>query len=318
MASYRYLHFDVFTDRLFGGNQLAVFPDARGLTDAEMQAIAKEMNFSESTFVLPPERTDTDVRLRIFTPAAELPMAGHPTIGSTFALARIGVIGPERDRFVFGLGVGPTSVSLAWQGAAQDRSDSQSRHENGHAQLAFAWMTQLNPTFGEPIDDRAGVAAILGLSDAALKPGKPPRVVSCGVPCLLVPLATRADVDRAYFDRSAWERFWASRARQAICVFLFSVEPASDGATAYSRMFAPDLGVGEDPATGGASGPLGCYLVEHELVSPDRAQTMLSVQGMKMGRPSHVHISIGLERGKIASVRVGGTSVFVGEGVLQT
>ena len=114
--SYRYLHYDVFTARLFGGNQLAVFPDARGLADETMQAIAKEMNFSETTFVLPAERPDTDVRMRIFTPADELPMAGHPTIGSTFALAQIGVIAPRRDRFVFGLGVGPIPVTLTWRG----------------------------------------------------------------------------------------------------------------------------------------------------------------------------------------------------------
>src|SRR5215471_2821489 len=106
--SYRYLHYDVFTDRLFGGNQLAVYLDGRGLPGATMQAIAKEMNFSETTFVLPPERPDTDARMRIFTPGEELPAAGHPTIGSTFALARAGVIERARASFVFGLGVGPT------------------------------------------------------------------------------------------------------------------------------------------------------------------------------------------------------------------
>src|SRR5262249_19908106 len=125
--SYRYLHYDVFTDRLFGGNQLAVLPDARGLPAATMQAIANEMNFSETTFVLPAERADTDARLRIFTPASELPLAGHPTIGSTFALVRTGLIAPPREQFVFGLGVGPVPVSLTWSG-----------HE-----LSFAWMTQL-------------------------------------------------------------------------------------------------------------------------------------------------------------------------------
>ncbi len=109
--SYRYLHYDVFTDHLFGGNQLAVILDARGLPAETMQAIAKEMNFSETTFVLPPERPDTDVRMRIFTPGSELPMAGHPTIGSTFALARSGAIAQGRETFVFGLGVGPVPVS---------------------------------------------------------------------------------------------------------------------------------------------------------------------------------------------------------------
>src|SRR3954454_21725113 len=114
VRSYRFLQFDVFTDHLFGGNQLAVFLDARGLSAETMQAIAKEMNFSESTFVLPPEQRGTDVRMRIFTPGEELPAAGHPTIGTTFALARTGVIERDRQTLVFGLGVGPTPVSLTW------------------------------------------------------------------------------------------------------------------------------------------------------------------------------------------------------------
>ena len=135
MKSYRYLQLDVFTEHLFGGNQLAVLLDARGLATSTMQAIAREMNFSETTFVLPPERPDTDVRMRIFTPGAELPIAGHPTIGSTFALARTGVITPGREQFVFGLGVGPVPVALTW------RND----------ELSFAWMTQPLPTFSAPI-----------------------------------------------------------------------------------------------------------------------------------------------------------------------
>src|SRR3954463_12126072 len=113
--SYRYLHYDVFTDHLFGGNQLAVVLDARGLPGETMQAIAKEMSFSETTFVLPPEKSGTDVRMRIFTPAEELPMAGHPTIGSTFALARAGIIDRGREHFSFGLNIGPTPVSLTWK-----------------------------------------------------------------------------------------------------------------------------------------------------------------------------------------------------------
>src|SRR5213592_1456701 len=111
----RYLHYDVFTDTMFEGNQLAVFHDARGLSTEQMQAITKEMNFSECTFILPPEKAGTDVRMRIFTPGTELPMAGHPTIGSTFALAELGVITAGADSFVFGLGVGPTKVELTWE-----------------------------------------------------------------------------------------------------------------------------------------------------------------------------------------------------------
>jgi len=112
----RYLHLDVFTAEKFGGNQLAVFLDARGLAAETMQAVTKEMNFSECTFILPAERPDTDIRMRIFTPGREMPMAGHPTVGSTFALALAGVIPPGRPRWVFGLNVGPTPVDIDWDG----------------------------------------------------------------------------------------------------------------------------------------------------------------------------------------------------------
>jgi trans-2,3-dihydro-3-hydroxyanthranilate isomerase len=299
--SYRYLHYDVFTDHLFGGNQLAVFLDGRGLASETMQAIAKEMNFSETTFVLPPERSGTDVRMRIFTPGVELPMAGHPTIGSTFALARSGVIGPERDRFVFGLGIGPVPVSLVWHAA----------------DLGFVWMTQPNPTFGEPIADSKGAAGILGLSELAVDgTGLPVQVVSCGVPFLFVPLATRAAVDNAAVERDRFDRFRDAAKTDAHGVFVFSSQPGHDQATVYSRMFAPGLGVVEDPATGGASGPLGCYLVRHRVVPPEKATAMLSLQGVKMGRPSHVHISIDLEQDEISTVRVGGEAVLAGEGTL--
>ena len=299
--SYRYLHYDVFTDRLFGGNQLAVLPDARGLSAAAMQSIANEMNFSETTFVLPAERPDTDARMRIFTPGNELPLAGHPTIGTTFALARTGVIAPPREQFVFGLGVGPVPVSLTWEGDA----------------LAFAWMTQLVPTFGAAIDNARGAAAMLGLPEDAVTGARlPVQVVSCGMPCLLVPVATRDLVDAAVLERSAWPAFMDALHDPPDCVLFFSLEPGADGATAYSRMFAPSLGIGEDPATGGASGPLGCYLVRHGAVAADQAAAMLSLQGVRMGRPSHVHISIGVDRDEIKTVRVGGTAVFAGEGLL--
>ena len=130
----------MFTDRRFEGNQLAVFPDGRGLDPATMQTIAREMNFSESTFILPKEREGTDVRMRIFTPGVELPMAGHPTIGSTFALAHLGVIARASEHFVFELGVGPTPVELSW-------------NDEG---LSFAWMDQRPPEVRTPamsVDD---------------------------------------------------------------------------------------------------------------------------------------------------------------------
>ena len=299
--SYRYLHYDVFTDHLFGGNQLAVFLDGRGLSTETMQAIAKEMNFSETTFVLPRESKETDVRMRIFTPGEELPTAGHPTIGSTFALARSGVIEPKRERFVFGLGIGPVPVTLTWKGD----------------DLSFAWMTQRSPTFGEPIPDKAAAAAALSLSPAAVAgTGHPVQEVSCGVPFLFVPLATRSAVDNASVNAGVLDAFMQSAKTSAHGVFLFSPQPGSDRATVYSRMFAPEIGIAEDPATGIASGPLGCYLVKHKIVPPEKAGAMLSLQGVKMGRPSHVHISIGMQNGDINNVRVGGEAVLAGEGTL--
>jgi len=227
--SYRYLPLDVFTDRLFGDNQLAVFLDGRGLSTETMPAVAREMNFSETTFIHPAQRSDTDVRMRIFTPGSEMPIAGHPTIGSTFALARAGVIAPARERFVCGLGAGPTPVTRTWR----------------QRDLSFAWMTQPMPAFADPITDPAVVAAALGLP------------------------------------------------------FFFSPERGADTATVYSRMFAPDVGIAEDPATGVASGPLGCYLVRHQVVAPEHAGAMLSLQGAKMCRPSHIHIAIGVEDSEI-------------------
>jgi trans-2,3-dihydro-3-hydroxyanthranilate isomerase len=299
--SYRYLHYDVFTDRLFGGNQLAVFLDARGLPGKTMQSIANEMNFSETTFILPPEQRGTDFRLRIFTPGTELPMAGHPTIGTAFALARAGVLEPARKEFVFGLGIGPTSVSLTWDGC----------------DLTFAWMTQHLPTFSDPIVNTAGAAGALGLPQAAVAgAGLPVQVVSCGLPFLFVPLATRRAVDNAASNFEAIDTFFRAARVEASGVFLFSHERGGDKATVYSRMFAPEMGVAEDPATGSASGPLGCYLVRHKIVSPAKAGAILNLQGVKMGRPSHVHVSIGVEKGEITSVRVGGEAVLAGEGTL--
>jgi len=146
--------------------------------------------------------------------------------------------------------------------------------------------------------------------------GLPVQPVSCGVPYLMIPLATRGAVDSASFDPAAFESFWNEADTGELAVFLFSTEPGADNATAYSRMFAPNIGIPEDPATGSASGPLGCYLVRHKVVAAARAGSMLSLQGAKMGRPSYIHIDIGGDDKAITSVRVGGESVLAGEAIL--
>ena len=293
----RYLQYDVFTDKPLAGNQLAVFTDTAGLNAEQMQAMTRETKFSECTFVQPPEAAGTDVRLRIFGPANEMQFAGHPVIGSTFALADDGAIAAGRKEFTFGLGIGPTLVELEWQG---DR-------------LQFAWMTQQKPVFGPTLNAPAALAATLGIDQSALHPRLMPQEVNCGSPFFFVPLVSRAAVDQAVVDlRAAAAMFEAAKITRR-GLFIFSTEPGPDGATCYSRM----MGANEDPATGSASGPLGCYLVKNGLVSQDKAGSIVSAQGVKMGRPSRIHIKIDVTGGDISRVRVGGTSVLVGEGRLR-
>jgi trans-2,3-dihydro-3-hydroxyanthranilate isomerase len=295
----RYLQYDVFTDKPLAGNQLAVFTDTAGLTAAEMQAMTRETKFSECTFVQPAEVSGTDVRLRIFGPNNEMQFAGHPVIGSTFALADDGVIAAGRKEFTFGLGIGPTLVELEW---------------GAEGRLQFAWMTQQKPVFGPTLNAPAALAAALGLDSPALRPGVLPQEVNCGSAFFFVPLVSRAAVDQAVVDtRAAAAMFEAAKLTRR-GLFIFSTEPGADGATCYSRM----MGANEDPATGSASGPLGCYLVKHGLVGADKAGSIVSAQGVKMGRPSRIHIKIDLAAGEISRVRVGGTSVLVGEGRLRS
>jgi len=142
------------------------------------------------------------------------------------------------------------------------------------------------------------------------------QVVSCGVAFLFVPVSTRSAVDRAAMNPPAFAELMRSAQAEVNGAFFFTAEQGHPSATVYSRMFAPDVGIAEDPATGIASGPLGCYLVRHHMVAPDRAGAMLSLQGVKMGRPSQVHMSIGVTGGEISSVRVGGEAVLAGEGTL--
>ncbi len=298
----RYLHVDVFTDRALEGNQLAVFPEPGGLSTPMMQAITREMNFSECTFIFPSERGG-DVKMRIFTPGEELPMAGHPTIGSTFALASEGTIRRGQKDFIFELGIGPTPVSLEWNGDA----------------LSFAWMTQPLPTFGGIIGDRGALAGAVGLTVSDLATGLPAQVVSCGVPFLFVPLTSREAVDAVAIDRQALARCAHAAGVEELPAFFFTADGKQEpdaAQTVYSRMLAPSFGVGEDPATGGASGPLGCYLLRYKVVTPETARNILSLQGVLMKRPSRIHISIDSEDRTITRVRVGGRSVLVGHGVL--
>jgi trans-2,3-dihydro-3-hydroxyanthranilate isomerase len=302
MPVLQYVHLDVFTNQPFTGIQLAVFLDAAGIDERRMQRIANEMAFPETAFVLPPGAAGTDVRVRIFTPSLELPMAGSPTIGTTFALAGAGRLRAGADKAVLGLGIGPTTVGL----------------EGGPSALRFAWMTQPLPTFGPIVTDTVAVAAAIGVQPCDLAGGNlPVQVASSGVPFLYVPLNSRAAVDSASLERTRLCALLRAMDLEELPVFVFSPEPADDDATVYSRMFAPVLGIPEDPATGGASGPLGAYLLQHNAVSADTASRLVSLQGVRMGRPSRIHIALSIRAGVLEEVRVGGEAVVVGEGTVR-
>jgi trans-2,3-dihydro-3-hydroxyanthranilate isomerase len=291
--SYRYVHLDVFTSRPFEGNQLAVFPDAAGLAPEMMQTIAREMNFSESTFVLPRERTDTDVRMRIFTPGRES-MAGHPVIGSTVALAH-GDPAPRRRRSASRR---PPPVDPEWTLGV--------RAQKTHRVQATSRQSPV------PIEDVAGAARVVGL-DADRRGGR-----RFSDPCGGVrPRASAVARSSIAQRQRAAVRALTLPAGVDHHYFLFALDPlGSNEPTVYSRMFAPDVGITEDPATGSATGPLGCYLLHHRLVTPERARSMMSLQGVKMGRPSRLHISIAGTPDAITEVKVGGQAVVVGEGTL--
>ena len=299
---YRYLTADVFTDRLFGGNPLAVFPEARGISDQRMQQVAREMNLSETVFVLPPEDSRHTRKLRIFTPGTELPFAGHPTVGTAFVLAAIGEIpldGAE-TRIVFEEGVGPVPVLI--------------RAEDGKPVFSQLTAAKL-PEVGPPPPSVTDLAAMLSLEPADLLDGdNAPEAVSCGVPFLYIPLRDRDAVRRARLRTDLWETlvagFWATE------VYVFARDPELPGSHVRSRMFAPRMGIVEDPATGAATASFGGYLASR---SPERDGTLRWVieQGFEMGRPSILHREADKQDGQVTAVRVGGSSVLVSEGWME-
>ncbi len=299
MPSYTFYTADVFTTRQFGGNQLAVFPDARGLDENLMPRIAREFNFSETTFVLPPRDPANTRRVRIFTPGGELPFAGHPTVGTAFVLATIGAV-PLRGaetRIILEEGVGPVPVAIRAEGG-----------KPGFAQLSVAQL----PEVGPPPPAAGDLARVLGLGAADVLDGAVgPQAVSCGVPFLFVPVRDRAALARARVRLDEFERllrdYWTSK------VFLFCDEPELKGSHYRARMFAPTIGVPEDPATGSACVAFGGYLARRDRRADGTLRWVVE-QGFEMGRPSLLEVEVDKRGGAITAVRVGGDSVLVSKG----
>jgi trans-2,3-dihydro-3-hydroxyanthranilate isomerase len=299
MPSLQYLTADVFTNQRFGGNQLAVFPNAMGLDPELMQRIAREFNFSETTFVLPPVDPRHTRRVRIFTPGGELPFAGHPTVGTAFVLATIGEIAltGSETRIVFEEGVGPVAVTI--------------RAENGTAGFAQLSVAKL-PEFGPRPPTARDLAAVLGLDTGEVLEGEfSAEAASCGVPFLFVPVKNRKTLARARVRLDDFEKllsgYWTPK------VFVFCDEPELPGSHYRARMFAPSIGVPEDPATGSACAAFGGYLAKRDQRAEGTLRWVVE-QGFEMGRPSLLEIEADKRAGAIAAVRVGGHSVLVSRG----
>ncbi len=289
--SYRYRVVDVFTEHPLEGNPLAVFPDATGIDDSTMQKIAKELNLSETTFVSPPTRADCVANVRIFTPTKELIFAGHPTIGTSFVLLDENVAPKNSERFQLDEKVGPVPI----------------RVESGERPLI--WLTTPQISSGKTFD-RARCARALGLEPGDLLE-IPPQILSAGNPAVFIAVKNKEAVDRAWIDMQAMAAL-KEGLQESILVFVFA--PTRDGA--YSRMFAPEYGIVEDPATGSATGPLAAYMLQHDLVSGAAGSRFVSEQGVKMGRRSVLHIQLHGEKGA-DGIEVGGYVTPVAEATMR-
>ena len=298
LMRYRYCFCDVFTDRLFGGNPLAVLPDASGLSDGQMQQIAREFNFSESAFVFPAEAGHTR-RVRIFTPTVEVPFAGHPNVGTAFVLASAGQLG-SLD--------GSTTVTFEEKAGLVEVTIE--RRDGGALWCEIGAPEQLS--LGAPVDTAAVSAAVsLSPEDVVPRP-HPPRVASVGLPFLVAELRDRDALQRARTSMVGLDALVARGVVPDIFVYVHS----RDEFDIRARMFAPLDGVPEDPATGSASCALAAMLGQDD-ARADGSLRWRIAQGVEMGRPSVLEARTEKKNGAVVATRVGGTSVLVAEGWIE-
>lgn len=301
MRTYRFIQADVFTDTVFKGNPLAIFPEASGLSAEEMQLIAAEMNLSETAFVLPPTDIKAAIRLRIFTPRAELPLAGHPVVGTVFILAERDTfdLQPGRNRIFQECKAGVLPVDI----------------DAGEDGIHKVTMTQSPPRFFDELRSPQRLADSIGLAaDELLPHDLPAQVVSTGVPQLMVPVKSRRGLEKIELDVSTMHAVLSET--RSDCFMAFTEDCIYPDSTVHARMFAPALGVVEDPATGSAAGALGAYLVRHGRVKTDPTTEIVVEQGYEMGRASTIFVEVDVDDGPVA-VRVGGKAVEVAEGTLR-
>ena len=292
----RFITADVFTDQPFGGNPVAVLPEAEGLSTDQMQKLAREFNLSETVFVLPPDDPRNTRRLRIFVPTKEIPFAGHPTIGTALILASIGEIDLNEPRtdIVFEMEAGPVPVSI----------------EVANGRPVGATLTAPQSPEIREAPSRDMMAAMLSL--------KPDQIVraemaSCGNPFILVQVKDRSALERSRFDMAGWRRIGDDAF--ATEPFIFT-EEAPEGFDIQARMYAPHVGIPEDPATGSAAAAFAGWLGHHDPMENGTLRRVIA-QGVEMGRPSRLEIEVDKQDGEVIAVRVSGSAVLISEGAIE-
>lgn len=296
----RYITVDVFTDRAFGGNPLAVVLDAGGLSTAQMQAIATEFNYSETTFVLPPQDSANDAEVRIFTVRSEIPFAGHPNVGTAFVLATLAQKPPARLRFEEKAGLVPVEI-LTEQG-----------------RVIGAELTAPQPLRQLSHVDTEQAAACLSLAASDVKTDRhPPQIASVGLPFLMVELASRDALKRARPDAAAFARTFPCDGSDAVYFYTRDVPAAEQPLDLQARMFHPGAsGLSEDPATGSATAAAAAFLADLDETRDDELRLRIG-QGVDMGRPSLLLTRVRKQGGAVASAHVGGGCVKMMEGTLE-
>ena len=301
MREYRFVQVDVFTREIFGGNPLAVYPNAEGLDQEEMQRIAREMNLSETAFVFTPSSSEADFRVRIFTPQREIPFAGHPVIGTCFVLGEEWRIGPKEGKRVIKLelGLGVFPVEVVFLGG----------------EPVLVKMEQRSPEFLGVYGEMELLARLLSLPLERLDLLKgPAEVVSTGLPFLIIPLTSQRALSQAKINPSILET--VAQELDTSLIALFTMD-GTGGNRIRARVFAPFHGVPEDPATGSAAGCFGAYLVKHGLIKGEPVATVEIEQGVELRRPSLIQVELALREGIIDRVWVAGNVVRVLEGTIR-
>lgn len=282
---------DVFTDVAYTGNQLAVFPDSSGLSTQQMQMLTKEINYSETTFVLAADQPDADFRVRIFTPSCELPFAGHPILGTAYSIMEIfDIWAAKKDVLRLQTRVGV--IPLQKEGTV-------------------LWMTQNEPEFYEQHADKKKVAALFDLGPEDISDDLPIEEVSTGNRMLIVPIKTLDAMQHAQGNVTNMKKFFG---KDLIGPYLFCLETTDSCAKVHTRFFAPHLGILEDPATGSAAGPLVGYLLKHEVFGNEFE--IVNEQGVEMGRRSSIMMRGNFRSGKY-SIEIGGKCTHVGKGEFE-